>query len=286
MVIGFRPLLMAFVYLAFAGCASAQTAIERRFIPAADLDFPEFAQSDDQSALRPDNTAWTEFLSRYVVAGEDGVARLRYADVTAEDRDLLSGYVEALAGLDPTLLSSDEQLSYWINLYNAVTVALILDHYPIASIRNIKSGPFDFDGPWDDERVTVAGAALSLNDIEHGVIRAVFDEPRIHYAVNCASIGCPNLRREAYDGASLDRALDEQARDYVNHARGVSVDEKGRVTASKIYAWFRGDFGETEEAILDHIRLYANPALIAALDGVEDIRRYDYDWSLNDRAAD
>ncbi len=285
MIAVFRPFALALFCLAFVGCASAQTAIERRFIPAADLDFPAFAQSSDQSSLTVDNTAWNTFLERYVAAEDDGVARVRYGAVTQEDRKGLDGYVAMLEATDPTLLSSDEQLSYWINLYNAVTIALILDHYPLTSIRKIKSGPFDFDGPWDDKLVTVRGEALSLNDIEHAIIRAVFNEPRIHYAVNCASIGCPDLRPQAYDGASVDRALDEQARAYVNHPRGVSVDQKGRVTASKIYAWFREDFGETEENILNHIRLYADPALGEALEGAEEIRRYEYDWSLNDAST-
>ena len=278
----FRALATSIFCVSFAGCASAQTAIERSFIPTADLDFPAFAASDDQSSLQIDNTTWNDFLTRYLITGDDGVARVRYAAVTEGDRQALSEYVAMLEATDPAALSSDEQLAFWINLYNAVTVAVILDHHPLSSIRKIKSGPFDFDGPWDDKRVTVAGEALSLNDIEHGIIRAVFNEPRIHYAVNCASIGCPNLRREAYAGSTLDAALDQQARDYINHPRGVSVDEKGRVTASKIYTWFREDFGQSERDALDHIRNFAEPALNEALDGADDIRRYDYDWSLND----
>ncbi len=277
----FRPLFLFLACLTFAGCASAQTAIERRFIPDAGLEFPAFAQSDDRSSTRVENTAWNEFLMRYVAPNADGVNRVRYGDVTPDDRILLGGYIAALEAADPASLSSDEQLSYWINLYNAVTIAVVLDHYPLSSIRKIKSGPFDFDGPWDDKRVTIAGAALSLNDIEHGIIRAVFNEPRIHYAINCASIGCPNLRSEAYEGTTLNHTLSEQARTYINHPRGVSIDERGRVTASKIYAWFREDFGENESDVLGHIRQYAMPELIGALDGATKIQRYNYDWSLN-----
>jgi len=276
-----RPIILAAAYLAFAGCASAQTAIERRFIPAAELDFPAFAESENQSEKRVDNTLWNAFLAKYLVDGDDGVTRIAYGAVSEEDDARLDDYIAALEATDPATLSSDEQLSYWINLYNAVTVALILDHYPLNSIRKIKSGPFDFDGPWDDKLVTVAGENLSLNDIEHGIIRAVFDEPRIHYAVNCASIGCPNLRREAFTAATLDAALSEQARLYINHPRGVSVDEKGRVTASKIFTWFREDFGETEADVLNHVRAFADPDLLGALSGADDIRRYEYDWALN-----
>ncbi len=273
--------MLALFSLAFAGCASAQTAIERRFIPDAELAFPHFARSDDASPSVVDNTAWNTFLSRYLVVGEDGVNRVRYGAVTPDDRAALDGYIVSLEALDFAAYSSDEQLSAWINLYNAVTVALILDHYPLKSIRAIKSGPFDFDGPWDDKRATVAGEALSLNDIEHGIIRTVYDDPRIHYAVNCASIGCPNLRPTAYDGATINDALNEQARAYINHLRGVSVDDKGRVTASKIFAWYREDFGETEADVLNHAREFAEPALVDALSGATEIRRHEYDWALN-----
>lgn len=278
----FHAPFLAFALFAFAGCASAQTAIERRFIPDAELAFPQFTQSDDQSADVIDNASWNTFLSRYLVAGEDGVNRVRYGAVTAEDRAMLDSYIAVLTAIDFTAYSSDEQLAAWINLYNAVTVMLILDHYPLKSIRKIKSGPFDFDGPWDDKRVTVAGEALSLNDIEHGIIRAVYDDPRIHYAVNCASIGCPNLRLSAYEGATLDDALDEQARAYINHPRGVAVDDSGRVTASKIYAWYREDFGETDADILEHIRQFAESALADALGDATRIDRHEYDWSLNE----
>lgn len=278
----FRPIVLAAAYLALAGCASAQTAIERRFIPAAELDFPAFAESADLSEARVDNTLWNAFLAKYLADGADGVTRIAYGAVSEADEAGLDDYIAALEATDPAALSSDAQLSYWINLYNAVTIALVLDHYPLSSIRKIKSGPFDFDGPWDDKLVTVTGEELSLNDIEHGIIRAVFDEPRIHYAVNCASIGCPNLRREAFTAATLNAALSEQARLYVNHPRGVYVDDKGRVTASKIYTWFREDFGESEAETLDHIRSFAEPDLLEALAGADDIRRYEYDWSLND----
>ena len=277
----FHALALTIFCLAFSGCASAQTAIERRFIPDAELAFPQFAQSDDASTSVIDNTVWNAFLSRYLVAGEDGVNRVRYGAVTPDDRAGLNDYIASLETLDFAAYSSDEQLGAWINLYNAVTVALILDHYPLKSIRAIKSSPFDFDGPWDNKQVTVSGEALSLNDIEHGVIRAVYNDPRIHYAVNCASIGCPNLRPTAYDGATIDDALNEQASAYINHLRGVAVDDKGRVTASKIYAWYREDFGETEADVLNHVRKFAKPSLADALNGVTKIHRHEYDWSLN-----
>ncbi len=273
------------VVIAITGCASAQTAIERRFIPDADLAFPAFAAISETAGHKVDNAPWAAFLEEYVLTGADGVALVDYGAVSEADADALDAYVAMLEGIDPASLSSDDQLAFWINLYNAVTVALILDEYPLKSIRSIKSGPFDFAGPWNDKRVQVAGEALSLNDIEHGVIRAVYREPRIHYAVNCASIGCPDLRAEPYEGETIDAALTEQTRRYINHPRGVSVDERGRITASRIFAWYREDFGATEADVIAHIAQYAEPTLAATLSGKTKIRRYEYDWALNDAAA-
>jgi hypothetical protein len=276
-----RILFVLAAMLSFGGCASAQTAIERRFIPEADLAFPAFAESENETPAIVDNSPWADFLKTYVSVGDNGVALVAYGAVTDADAAALDDYVSYLQQIDPAALSSDDQLAFWINLYNAVTIALILDEYPLHSIRSIKSGFFDFKGPWDDKRVSVGGEDLSLNDIEHGIIRAIYVEPRIHYAVNCASIGCPDLRGAPYEGETIEAALDEQARIYVKHPRGVTVDDRGRVTASRIYAWYREDFGDDESDVLDHIRQYAAPELLAALAGATSIARYEYDWSLN-----
>jgi hypothetical protein len=170
-------------------------------------------------------------------------------------------------------LASNEQLAFWINLYNAATVRLILDNKGVASITDIKK-------PWDQNVVSVGGDQLTLNEIEHGIVRPVFRDARTHYALNCASIGCPNLAREPYRGHDLEAQLDAAARAYVNHPRGVSV-EKGRVVASKIFGWYREDFGADEGAVLDHLRGYADAPLATALKGATKISDYRYDWALN-----
>ncbi|MEM8772212.1 MAG: DUF547 domain-containing protein [Pseudomonadota bacterium] len=280
-------LSLALVLMTAAGCAGLQTSLERQFIPTPVLANAAFAQSPStQTAsaeqVRIDHAAWDTFLGAYLIESSDGVNRVNYAGVNADAKANLDAYIDMLEAVDPAQLSRDEQLAFWINLYNAVTVAVILDAYPVESIRDIKSNPFDFSGPWDDDRVTVAGQALSLNAIEHEIIRPVFKDPRIHYAVNCASIGCPNLRPEAFRAETLDRALNEQARAYVNHPRGVSVSARGKITASKIFTWYREDFGADEAAVLDHVRQYADQELLDALDGKTSIDAYAYDWSLNE----
>lgn len=268
------------VSLSAAGCASAQTAIERKFIAEASLDFPGFAVADNASSVTIDNTIWNTFLDRYLTLNANGVMLVDYGAVSGDDKAALKNYVAALETIDPTTLSSDEQLAYWLNFYNALTADVILDNYPLESIRDIKDGPFDVKGPWNNKRVTVNGQELSLDDIEHNIIRPIYAEPRIHYGVNCASIGCPNLRKTAYVGTTLNADLTSAARAFINNPRGVNV-EKDRVTASKIYAWFKEDFGADEAEILNHIRQYAEPSLAAQLEGRTRINRYEYDWALN-----
>jgi hypothetical protein len=128
--------------------------------------------------------------------------------------------------------------------------------------------------------VSVNGIGLSLDDIEHAILRPVFKDDRVHYAVNCASIGCPNLGTEAFTGASLEAQLEAAARAYVNHPRGVAVEGR-RVRASSIYDWFEEDFGGSAAGVLAHLRRFAAPELAGRLASVSAIDAYAYDWSLN-----
>lgn len=278
-----RPLailISAFAALAAvtAPAAAAPLWIERQFIPSAALVDAVFAESKEASIATVDHEPWAAFLESYIVEIMDGVQGVRYGAVSKTDAASLAAYIAQLESVDVTTLAPAEQLAFWINLYNAATIALILNHYPADGIR-------DIDNPWGEPRVTVNGIALSLNDIESGVIRPVFNDPRIHYAVNCASIGCPNLATTPYTGATLDAMLDDAARAYINHPRGVRVED-GDVIASKIYGWYREDFGERKSDVIDHIRQYASPALLQQLEGAKKIDDYEYNWSLNDATAE
>lgn len=259
--------------------ATTQTAnaapiwVERQFVPQPELLDSKFLTNNPDSTIAVDHSYWTEFLGKYLVTSQAGVNLVKYYDVSSEDRAALSLYISELAAIDVLSLEANEQLAYWINLYNALTVNLIITSEPLDSIR-------DLDEPWGTPVVIVNNTELTLNNIEHNIIRPVFKDNRIHYAVNCASIGCPNLAKRAYTGASVNEMLDASARSYVNNPRGIRVDGR-RVRASKIYGWYREDFGEDEAAVLDHVRLYADEDLKAALSGKKSIRSYDYDWALN-----
>lgn len=228
----------------------------------------------------PDHGAWTKLLSAYLKPRPDGVMGVAYGRWKADGREALASYLGMLAQTKVTALSRRDQFAFWANLYNARTIALVLERYPLTSIKDINLGGSLFGGgPWRAKLLEVEGVALSLDDVEHEILRKIWRDPRVHYAVNCASIGCPDLPREAFSGATLETMLERGARAYVNHPRGVRVSGEA-VTASRIYSWFAADFGD-QKALFTHWRRYATGAQADALAQAKQIAGYDYDWSLN-----
>jgi len=236
------------------------------------------------AATEPDHAPWDALLGRYVVENADGVNRVDYARWKADgaDRAALTGYIHALEAARPATLTRNEQFAYWANLYNAVTVDTVLARYPVASIRDIRSeggGLKGLTGPWQTRKVTVEGRRLSLDEIENAVMRPTFRDPRVHYALNCASMGCPNLRRAAFHAATLDAELDAAARAYISHPRGVRVTPRG-LQLSSLSPWYKADFG-TPAQLRGHLERYAPPALAAQIRATPAIAGYGYDWKLN-----
>lgn len=243
-----------------------------------------FSKYDPASTIAVSHSDWEKLLKAHVRPGTDGLNRVDYAAFKQEGQGSLKAYLQSLQKLDVSKLTRAEQFAFWANLYNAKTIDIVLGHYPVKSIRDIDISPGLFaNGPWGKKVVMVKGIALSLDDIEHKILRGLWREPRVHYAVNCASIGCPNLPLKAFTGTGLEQMLDEAARSYINSSRGVSV-RAGTLTASKIYHWFKADFGSDEKSVLGHIRKHAKPKLISKLRNVTGIADYAYDWNLNDIA--
>lgn len=269
------PLLVLMV-LPLGGIAS----IEALFAPKAEL-WERWTAHDPKSTATIDHSTWGRVLYRNVRMSGDGLNRFNYKGISKEDRAALKDYLSRLAAVPISKYSRPEQFAYWVNLYNALTVDVVLDHYPVDSIRDIDISPgFFSDGPWGKELVTVEGTGVTLNDIEHRILRPIWKDPRIHYAVNCASVGCPNLLRKAYTPARMEKLLEKGARKYVNNERGVRVDGDGLVVSS-IYVWFQDDFGGSDAAVIDHLRKYAAPRLQKLLEGRTAIDGHAYDWSLN-----
>lgn len=248
--------------------------------PSAEL-WPRWQAHDPSSAARIDHAAWNRLLAAYARPQAGSVTRFDYRTVSSDDRAALEAYIADLAKTPISRYSRAEQFAYWVNLYNAVTVDVVLDHYPVRSIRDIDISPGLFaNGPWGAKLVTVEGEALSLDDIEHRILRPIWRDPRIHYVVNCAAIGCPNLQTVALTADNAERLMEEAAAAYVNHPRGARIGSRGLVVSS-IYAWFEEDFGGSEAGVLNHLRRYAKPELAAKLRGRTGYAQHRYDWSLN-----
>lgn len=246
--------------------------------PKADL-WERWSAQDPQSDQRIDHRAWGQLLRKYLYVGGDAVHRFAYGKVDDADRGNLDAYVDSLAQIPISSYNRNVQRAYWINLYNALTVQEVLRHFPVGSIRDISSGLFSA-GPWNKELVRVEGEDLTLNDIEHRILRPIWRDPRIHYAVNCASIGCPNLRRRVYTGSTTETMLDRAARDFINHPRAAAM-VNGKLRVSSIYDWFVEDFGGNDAGVIAHLRQYASGELAEALRSVNKIDDDQYDWRIN-----
>ncbi|MBT3788158.1 MAG: DUF547 domain-containing protein [Alphaproteobacteria bacterium] len=254
---------------------------DKMFAPKSDL-WPFWNIVDTQNLTAIDHVDWAVFLGRYLSMSSDGIAMLSYGKVSGEDHRKLLGYVNRLAGLKIRSYRKPEQLAYWINLYNARTALLILDNYPVESITDIKlSGGFFTSGPWSEKIMLIEGQAVSLNDIEHRILRPIWQDPRVHYALNCASRGCPNLPEVPFTSGNASQLLDKGASDFVNHPRGVRQYNDGLVL-SKIYAWFEDDFGGDNLALFAHLSRYADDDLQTILKTKPAVSKYEYDWRLND----
>lgn len=219
-----------------------------------------------------DHTAFDTLLKKHVVKG-----RVDYANFK-KDQDALRGYLKSLETIDSTTCTRDDLLALFVNAYNAATLELILEHYPgIASIKDIPAAQ-----RWDDKRWTICGEKVSLTDLEHEILRKRFDEPRIHFAINCASIGCPPLRSEAFVGEKIDAQLQDQAV-AMNRDFGGAHWDGTKLTLSKIYDWFEDDFKRKME-LKNFVAQFMAPE--AALEVKKrtkvDIVFQDYNWSLND----
>ena len=241
-------------------------------------------------------------LKEYVSAGRVDYQRLQ------QNRTALDQYVASLADVKPSDYESwDEpnKIAFWLNAYNAITMKIILDHYPIKRSGSLLARAFpansirQIPGQWDKIQHTVMDKPMVLNDIEHGTLRKLFKEPRVHMALVCAARGCPPLRSEAYEGSRLSDQLDDQARTYLaNQEAGLRIDrEEKAVALSSIFSWFGEDFlkayGDPKElkglggkkgAVLAFVTRYLPPDDQALLrSGDVKIKFLDYDWTLNDK---
>lgn len=196
----------------------------------------------------------------------------------AADQAKLDAYLAPARNFSTAGLSRNEAMAFWINMYNAWTLKLILTKYPnVASIKELGT---TFSSPWKKRFVEIGGKTLTLGEIEHEILRKEFKDPRIHFAINCASRSCPPLLPEAYRAATLDTQLDGAARAFINKGANTRIDGD-HLFVSRIFKWYRADFGEDIPA---YILKYASPPLKPALKKLGSSAKVvymSYDWSLN-----
>jgi hypothetical protein len=242
----------------------------------------------------PDHAAFTRVLQEVVTVPNVDYARLR------ANRGGLDRYIEALGATDPARLAAaprDDQLAFWINAYNACMLRIVIDHYPIERQRvglfqraRIAVAGYPANSVWQIRDVfsakhcPVAGAPRSQDEIEHEIIRPQFDEPRIHFAVNCAARSCPVLWPEAYDGDRIEEQLERAVRNLVaSPAHFRVVDDRGPVLhLNKVLDWYSGDFGGVEGLRTFFLPYLEGETLAQVRDPATPIRFFDYDWTLND----
>ncbi|MFD2206787.1 DUF547 domain-containing protein [Kiloniella antarctica] len=251
------------------------------FTPSAES-IPRWTASDPKSTTMIQNRNWNHFLKTYREESYDGIARIAYHRISLNDRLVLRDYIRQLQGISVSKLNRKEQLAYWVNLYNATTVQLVLEHMPIESIRDIDISPGLFaSGPWDKKILRVEGEKLSLNDIEHGILRPGWKDPRIHYVLNCASLGCPDIPKKALTAQDSENQLSLAATRFIDHPRAITIPENNEAVVSSIYIWFKKDFGGSDAAILDHMRTFASKKKKKRLMNVRSLESHRYDWDLN-----
>ncbi len=219
--------------------------------------------------------AWDDLLKQYVTPE----GNVNYKGFLADSLQL-NQYLAQLSEGFPTEANwaEPQRLAYWINAYNAFTIQLIIRNYPVESIKDIGPSlaiPF-VNSVWDAAFIQIEGQLLTLNDIEHRILRKEFEEPRIHFAINCASKSCPPLRNEAYTADKLEKQLQEQAVQFINDAQWNQLSST-EVSVSKIFSWFKGDF-TTEGTLIDFLNRYA--AITIRPDAP--INYLPYDWNLNE----
>lgn len=231
-------------------------------------------------AFDQSHAAFDRILQQHVSDG--------FVDYTALQaaRRPLGEYLAQLAAVSKgefAAWSKQDQLAFLINLYNAATLNLIVDNYPVKSIRSIGWVP---GSAWKQKIVLLFGEKISLDDLEHGTIRQSYHEPRVHFALVCAARGCPPLRAEAYTGEKLDHQLDDQGRKFLGDTQKNRFDATTRTAQlSPIFRWFAEDFGETPERVLAFIAPFLpEQSQLPPEHGDIALSYTDYDWSLNDRA--
>lgn len=242
----------------------SSAGLSSKGLPASETSV-ELRSATANSAVNVDHSEWNTLLKKHV--SSEGLVDYKGF---MKDRAQLNAYLSKLSKLKPTKdWSTQEQLAYYINIYNAYTVDLILNNYPTKSIK-------DISGNWTKEFVTIRDVEISLGGIENSILRKM-NEPRIHFAINCASISCPKLLNEAFTAAKINEQLDRVTKEFVNSDK--NEISKNSAKLSSIFDWYKRDFTENGETLIDYVNKYSN---IKVQTGTA-ITYKEYNWNLNEQ---
>jgi hypothetical protein len=236
------------------------------------------------AAQPPDYKPWQDLLTKHYNPAKG----MNYKALKAQDKAALDQLRRRMAQVDPAALSPKDRLAYWINLYNISVVGVVVDHYPVESIRDISTDPIIRLNVFKKDVVPTKNGRISLDTIENEKVREAFKDPRIHFAINCAAKSCPPIRPEPYVGARIDQQLDDQARKFLNGPLGVRIEKDGEefiLHATKILDWFKDDFETWGGGRVAFLRKYLTPdkqKQIDAARGKVELEFDDYSWDLND----
>ncbi len=259
--------------LFFILCALALSA------PSKDY-WGKWAVFNPTSNKQIDFSPWQQFLDKYLII-KNGQSYVNYHKVTAKDKALLKQFSNTLSQMRIEDYNRNEQMAYWINLYNLLTVEEILTHPTVKSITDIDTNWLGQSKVWDKTIIIIDNTKITLNDIEHRVLRPIWNDPRIHAAVNCASISCPNLATFAFEGDKINHQLNEVFSAFVNSTKGVEL--KGNsIYLSKIFDWYGSDFGD-EKQMRQFIAFFVKSATLKAklLNTNNSLSYQSYNWNLN-----
>ena len=216
---------------------------------------------------------WQRFLNLYSFTNPQGILVIRYGAVTSVDKNTVAAYLQELSQIPISQFSRQQQLPFWINLYNALVMKIILDNYPINSINDLD--------PWEQKLMQVEFIPLSLNDVVHRILLPIWQDPRIYYLLNNGTLGSPSLLPVAVTPWNIGSLLDQAAHDFINSGRAVTI-ENGSLTCSYLYYWNKMDFGGTDQAIIHHLMQYADPVLREQLSHFHKINHWMFNWNLNE----
>lgn len=239
-----------------------------------------FNVSNESNEKSIDHSKWQEVLDAFVQEHESEINRFDYAALKEDDEahESLIAYVLQLSDVDPRTYSKSEQLAYWINFYNALVIYVVNSRFPVKSIQEIKlAGP---DTSLLDLKVaSVSDQSLSLNDIRNEILRPIWKDNRVHFVLNSASLGCPNLSKEAFTSENVYKLLDSGTKAYLNHTRGVLIKE-GKLTISSIFEWYMEDFGQDKDEVITYLKHHVQPDVSKKLGELSEFETI-YDWKIN-----